>query len=266
MTLRDMRRAGMRAVFSRRWFGRAMFVTAVFCVLQSLVAGGFAIARRTVGFSTWNDFMTAKLEKMRAGLDFVVPSRAVALNLTYATAFELFVSLVFAGILYYGMAAFALRMVRDEAGCGHAAGAFGGFARPLGLMWLAFRWQLQIVLWSLLFLVPGVIAYYRYRAAWYLKAENPDWPAGKCLSESGRVMSGHKGRCFALDCSYWLIVTLMLVLVSVFLVMAAVASAALSFLSAVSVFFIVCLAWCIHAGQTVFYLSIKTDNKESQPT
>jgi len=263
LTLREIRRAGTRAFFARAWFGRALFVTAVLYAVQTVVAGLFVWARRA-GFSSWSDFAEAKARALAAGLDYVVPSRTASLNLTYASAFETFVTLVFAGIFSYGLTAFALRMVRDDSTCGYAAGAFSGFARPLGLAWLLFRIQLQITLWSFLFLIPGVVAYYRYRAAWYLKAEHPDWSAGRCLAESGRVMRGQKGRCFALDCSYWVLISLILILIGFLAAGFALSSSPFqTLLMGLAVFLIVCLGWCVFAGRTIFYLSITTDRKDS---
>ena len=253
MTLREFRRAGARAFFSRVWFARAMCVTAILSALQVAVAFGFEWARQHRGFMSWSDFAQAKARALASGLDLTVPSRQVAFDMTAASAFELFMTLIVAGITAYGCAAFALRMVRNERDCGFLAGALGGFARPLGVAWLFFRMQVQIALWLLLLFVPGVVAFYRYRAAWYLKAQNPDWGAGRCLAESARIMYGHKRRCFALDCTYWLTLSVAMILVIV------AAAFFLPAASSISLLAVTIIYWYVHAGQTIFYLSILND-------
>jgi uncharacterized membrane protein len=62
--------------------------------------------------------------------------------------------------------------------------------------------NIQVFLWSLLFIIPGIVAAYRYRLAWYMKSDNPDWNAGKCLAESGAKMRGFKWQAFRLDLFY----------------------------------------------------------------
>lgn len=41
-----------------------------------------------------------------------------------------------------------------------------------------------VMLWSLLFWFPGIIAYYRYSQAFYILAENPEKGIMDCINES----------------------------------------------------------------------------------
>ena len=65
-----------------------------------------------------------------------------------------------------------------------------------------------IFLWSMLFVIPGIIAAYRYRQAIYLLLDHPEKSAWQCLRESGALMRGHKWELFVLDLSFlgWIIV------------------------------------------------------------
>ena len=54
------------------------------------------------------------------------------------------------------------------------------------------------------------IPFYRYRFLWLVKAEHPEWGAGRCLDASRKLMNGNKLKSFKLDCSYWKPITLML--------------------------------------------------------
>lgn len=78
-----------------------------------------------------------------------------------------------------------------------------GNALLLGLMRNLFT-----LLWTLLFIVPGIIKAYAYSQCYHLAMENPDWDWKRCLEESERLMRGKKGQLFCLDLSFlgWWIV------------------------------------------------------------
>lgn len=69
---------------------------------------------------------------------------------------------------------------------------------------------LLIVLWSLLLVIPGIIAWYRYRMAIYILLDHPEKSVIQCLRESREMMKGHKGELFRLDLSMigWLLLDL----------------------------------------------------------
>ena len=190
-----------REALSNGWFGR-MFLSGV--VLYSVVlvfALIIAVAFRDMEVQTWGDFLQAKMEHLRRGMDYTVPSRAVALQMSGATLFDQFFSYLFGAIVMFGIARVSLKAVRgDEQGW--FSSLFGGFSRPFGVMWLLFRMNIQVFLWSLLLVIPGIVAIYRYRQAWYLKSDHPDWGAGKCLAVSGEKMRGLKWQAFCLDFFY----------------------------------------------------------------
>ena len=71
-----------------------------------------------------------------------------------------------------------------------------------------------VVLWSLLLIVPGVIALYRYRLASRLLLDHPKMSPLDALTESARLMRGHKRALFRLDLSFWLHYLLVLLLES----------------------------------------------------
>jgi len=67
---------------------------------------------------------------------------------------------------------------------------------------------LFVALWSLLFVIPGIVKYYAYSLAYFIKADHPDYGWRKCVDESRRLTAGHKGELFRLDLSFlgWYIV------------------------------------------------------------
>ena len=68
---------------------------------------------------------------------------------------------------------------------------------------------IYVFLWSLLFIIPGIIALYRYRMALFLLLEHPELTPAQCIEESKRMMNGHKSELFSLDLSFlgWLILS-----------------------------------------------------------
>ena len=66
----------------------------------------------------------------------------------------------------------------------------------------AFLTDLFIWLWSLLFIIPGIIKAYQYRLVPYIMSENPDMSFRDAQAESARLMSGNKWKSFVLDLSF----------------------------------------------------------------
>ena len=61
---------------------------------------------------------------------------------------------------------------------------------------------LKVIAWSLLFVIPGIVAAYRYSMATYIMAENPGMQATEAIERSKALMDGRKGDLFCLDLSF----------------------------------------------------------------
>ena len=61
---------------------------------------------------------------------------------------------------------------------------------------------LKVFAWSLLFVIPGIIAAYRYRFAYYNLCENPDMGVMEALNMSKAQTGGFKWQLFVLDLSF----------------------------------------------------------------
>lgn len=66
----------------------------------------------------------------------------------------------------------------------------------------AFLKDLFVWLWSLLFIIPGIIKAYEYRLVPYIVSENPDINYKDALAESKKLMAGNKWKTFVLDLSF----------------------------------------------------------------
>ena len=58
------------------------------------------------------------------------------------------------------------------------------------------------LLWSLLFIIPGIIAGYSYAMTPYILAEHPDLPAREAVAQSKAMMAGNRWRLFCLELSF----------------------------------------------------------------
>lgn len=61
---------------------------------------------------------------------------------------------------------------------------------------------LYTFLWSLLFIIPGIIKAYEYKMIPYLLAENPEMDAQAAFDRSKQMMLGNKWKAFVLDLSF----------------------------------------------------------------
>ena len=66
----------------------------------------------------------------------------------------------------------------------------------------AFMKDLFVWLWSLLFIIPGIIKTYEYRLVPYIVSENPSISYKDALAESKKLMMGNKWKTFVLDLSF----------------------------------------------------------------
>ncbi len=62
--------------------------------------------------------------------------------------------------------------------------------------------DLYVFLWSLLFIIPGIIKSYEYMMVPYLLADNDGMSAQEAFDESRRLMTGQKWNAFVLDLSF----------------------------------------------------------------
>ena len=58
------------------------------------------------------------------------------------------------------------------------------------------------ILWTLLFIIPGIVASYSYAMAPFIMAEDPECTAQDAIRRSKELMQGHKAELFWLDLSF----------------------------------------------------------------
>ena len=99
-----------------------------------------------------------------------------------------------------GYAKFNLSLVdKEEARVGDLFSQFGRFADGFLMQLLT---ELYIGLWSLLFIIPGIVKSFSYSMTPYILYENPNLSANEAITESRKIMDGNKGRLFCLQFSF----------------------------------------------------------------
>jgi uncharacterized membrane protein len=104
-------------------------------------------------------------------------------------------------ILSYGYRLSMLRMSRGEKITfemlfeGFSKGAFTIFVTYLIVF-------VRIFLWSLLLIIPGIIAAYSYSQVFFILADHPEYSALEAIEKSKKMMMGNKWRYFLLSLSF----------------------------------------------------------------
>ena len=71
--------------------------------------------------------------------------------------------------------------------------------------------MLYTFLWSLLFIIPGIVKSYSYAMTPYILLDRPELSATEALKESEKMMNGHKMELFILDLSFigWILLSML---------------------------------------------------------
>ena len=62
--------------------------------------------------------------------------------------------------------------------------------------------SVYVLLWSLLFIIPGIVATYSYAMTEFILAEHPELTASEAIAQSKEMMSGNRLRLFCLNISF----------------------------------------------------------------
>ena len=121
----------------------------------------------------------------------------VGLPLTIATLLlNLFLHLLLCGYHLY-----ALRAVRSEE-TGGVETLFSCFRQVSRFVVAYLLTNLFVFLWSLLFIIPGIVATLAYSQTIYIMLDNPDIRPMEAIRASKQMMRGHKGEYFVLSLSF----------------------------------------------------------------
>ena len=124
----------------------------------------------------------------------------VYLVLSAVIALTFIGSIILSGVLAFGFMAAYLTLVRTKNTSFETL--FSGFSNFGTTCVVGILQTIFLTLWSLLFIIPGIVKTYSYSMTYYILHDNPNLSASEAITESRRMMNGYKGKLFCLDLSF----------------------------------------------------------------
>ena len=95
---------------------------------------------------------------------------------------------------------------------------FHPFSDYLRYLWGAIRVGIFVFLWSLLLIIPGVVAMYRYSMTFYLMLDHPEYSVKQAMMKSSEITKGYKWRMFGYGLCFSLIFAVPFVVLGILVV------------------------------------------------
>ena len=140
-----------------------------------------------------------------------------------------FVRLILGGVIQLGYVKFLVKQHDREV---HSIKDLFSQMDRFGQGFLQFFLRgLFVFLWSLLFVIPGIIKSYSYAMTPYIMADNPEMTANEAITASKQLMDGHKWELFCLGFSFigWHLLALLTFGIGMFFLVPYVESAYVAF-------------------------------------
>ena len=194
----------------RGHWGRSVLVT----FIVSLICGISIIydIAKNMGYMVFGTLSTGNYNDFFAGFaaadtETILFGSLIAFVLSIVTLlpvsfmFISFMTIGISGALEMGLNKYYIDLVAENRQ-GEVSVIFSRFDIFFKALGLHLFMALFKLLWTLLFIVPGIIAGYRYCLAPYLMAENPNLGIREAVNMSKELMAGNKWRLFCLDLSF----------------------------------------------------------------
>ena len=182
----------------------SMLTAALLYTLLTALIGWLSLRLTGVDTNTMNEMLQLASE---GNSEAVMAMMTKATPSAGASLIDMLLRLAMA-VVGVGFSLFVMNSVRrSQPAIGNLLDGFGMFPRVLFLIILQI---VLIFLWSLLLVIPGIIAAYRYSFAVYVMIDHPEMSAMDCLRESKRLTTGYKRQLFLLDLSFifWFLLTM----------------------------------------------------------
>ena len=182
----------------------SMLTAALLYTLLTALIGWLSLRLTGVDTNTMNEMLRLASE---GNSEAVMEMMTKATPSAGASLIDMLLRLAMA-VVGVGFSLFVMNSVRrSQPALGNLLDGFGMFPRVLFLIILQI---VLIFLWSLLLVIPGIVAAYRYSFAVYVMIDHPEMSAMDCLRESNRLTTGYKRQLFLLDLSFilWFLLTM----------------------------------------------------------
>ena len=142
------------------------------------------------------------MEKLSA-----LPSSKIKISLGGLGLVGFLLSILVFNPLIVGCYRFFLQNSRGPAELNELGAGFrGDWGNVVLVMFLK---NLFLALWTMLFIIPGIVKAYAYRMVPYILKEHPELSGTQAITLSRKMMKGHKGDAFVLDLSFigWILLS-----------------------------------------------------------
>lgn len=145
---------------------------------------------------------SASNESVQNAVNTALHSDYSALFMTIAgvSAIMIIVTFIIGGAVSIGYSRFNLKLIDGRRA--EFRDLFSSFDRIGTGICLTVLLAVYVLLWTLLLIIPGVIAVFSYMMAPYILAENPQMTANQAIKASKQLMKGNKWRLFCLFFSF----------------------------------------------------------------
>ena len=200
----DFRRIARNAL-TNKWF-IAVAVGLVASILGGISGGGPELKVNIDGSNISMNFnvagQTIKSIGTNGGVDsevgmFILASLPIII---IASLFAAVIYFVLGGFIGVGYAKFNLNLVDKKNAAFETL--FEYFSHWKTTTIARLLRALYVFLWSLLFIIPGIVAGFSYAMTDYILAEDPELTADEAISQSKSIMMGNKWRFFCLQFSF----------------------------------------------------------------
>ncbi|PEJ45643.1 DUF975 family protein [Bacillus wiedmannii] len=116
------------------------------------------------------------------------------------------------GPLTVGASYFVLNVIRGtNARIGHIFRWFNDGSKFMKSFLTYLLMNVYLILWTLLLIIPGIIKSFSYSMTYFILNDHPEYTANQAITESRRMMNGHKMDYFLLCLSFlgWFILSIL---------------------------------------------------------
>ena len=185
MYARDYR-ARAREMLAGKW-GMALLVTLIAAILGGLVTG----TGSSIDLDLKGDNLQMLPEIVRTYLIIAVSVGGILGIIQF----------IIGGTVRLGYCKYLLKLHDGEEG--ELKDLFSEFSRLGDALVMEILRSLYTVLWTFLFIIPGIIATYKYSMASFILLENPGMRPNEAITASKELMNGHKFELFCLGWSFF---------------------------------------------------------------
>ena len=201
---RDLKYRGKQALIKNYW--AAVVVSLILAVAVGIGSGGGG-SSSVANTVTHTEVYDGTLRfSMNSAAPFVWLFSALALGALLILGSIFILLKIFVGnVLEVGARGFYIENLYSAPSVGKILAPFRS-GQYWNIVKIMFFRDLFIFLWTLLFVIPGIVKSYEYKMIPYLLAENPGMSKQEAFDRTREMMYGQKGNAFVLDLSFlpWL--------------------------------------------------------------